>query len=220
MIMSGTVLGEVVVSLRPRSWDVVPAETARGAGTVFPDGCLAMRARDALRRAATVADDRQCERCRESCLTPPTHRPATAARRPTPANATRGQGVPRHAARAAGPHDATPTPAPGQPGHDAAVASRPDQTPPRPRKREPRTGTSEHAHLDPPPHPAPGSRKPLLGVSAYPRRARPPQYQGRSLHSLGDPQDRWRRPVSATDDHSLGQFPALPSRCHPGDGLH
>jgi len=36
------------VSLRPRRWDGVPTETARVAKAVFPGGCLAMRARDAL----------------------------------------------------------------------------------------------------------------------------------------------------------------------------
>lgn len=36
------------MSLRPRSCGVVPDETARVAGMVFPDGCLAMRARDVL----------------------------------------------------------------------------------------------------------------------------------------------------------------------------
>ncbi|QUQ72443.1 IS1182 family transposase [Kutzneria sp. CA-103260] len=36
------------MSLRPRSWDVIPDETARVARMVFPEGCLAMRARDVL----------------------------------------------------------------------------------------------------------------------------------------------------------------------------
>ena len=36
------------MSLRPRRWDGVPTETARVAKAVFPGGCLAMRARDAL----------------------------------------------------------------------------------------------------------------------------------------------------------------------------
>lgn len=44
------------MSLRPRRWDEVPAETARVAGVVFPDGCLAMRARDALGSVFTDAE--------------------------------------------------------------------------------------------------------------------------------------------------------------------
>jgi transposase len=41
-------LVEVVMSLRPGEWDVVPAETAELARTIFPSGCMAMRVRDVL----------------------------------------------------------------------------------------------------------------------------------------------------------------------------
>lgn len=42
--------------MHPRRWDGVPAETARVARTVFPDGCLAMRARDTLGSIFTDAE--------------------------------------------------------------------------------------------------------------------------------------------------------------------
>jgi hypothetical protein len=94
------------------------------------------------------------------------------------------------------------------------------EKPPRPCKQTPRAWASTHGRIHPPPRPAPGKREPLLGVSAHSRRTHPAWHSDRSLHRVGDPQDRGRRPSPAPDDSHLGRLSALAGRGGPGDGLH
>lgn len=83
-----------------------------------------------------------------------------------------------------------------------------------------------HGPLHPCPHPAPGSRKSIVGLSAGARRAHHTRHRDRTVHGLGDPQTGRPRPGTRAGIHHLGRLTApavrrpaglrFPGRCLDG----
>jgi hypothetical protein len=169
--------------------------------------CLPNR-NERLRRAALVPDERPRQGRRDPRPAPPDHRPA----------------------ETTGPSSLPSSPLPREALRRLRLLVRPDTVLRWHRNlmkqrhanasRPKRPGQPAHRALHPQPDPAPGLRKPVIGLPAHPRRTRNPRDQSHRIHRLGDHQSRGHRPHPGAIHHHLGRFPALPGPRAPGPRLH
>jgi hypothetical protein len=127
-------------------------------------------------------------------------------------------GVPGRPAAPASEGRARPVPAAGPTRDSAALAPGPAGALPRGQVPPQAPRAAAHRTLHPPAGGAPGSREPVLGLPAHPRRAARPRDQGRCLHRVGDPAAGRDRPGTRADHGHVGQFP-LSSALRPGPCL-
>ena len=165
-----------------------------------------------VRVTAATSDERPGQGCGDPGTTPPDHGPRAAAGHNPAAVPPQRPGVPGRPATPPPTGRARPVPAAGPARDGAALAPGPPGAPPRGQVPSQAAGSATDRPLHPPASAAPGTREPVLGLPAHPRRTARPRDKDRRLHRAGDPAAGRDRPGTRAHVYHLGQLPPLPGR--------